>query len=242
MLSLPWMAAASRNAGRSLRAPARAAALAVACAVAGAAIAASPGAAAAQRADYAKCKVDTTAEWYRSQKEFYSPASDTWTDDTLRAALLKGAGFDPKTAFVPELGYRLEAAVPGGKAEDTTALGLLRRMSQRRQWPSRATVGTAGMHAAWMIAQHDSSLAVGAMHRMMEAGPGESSPAEVAVLEDARRVQVGRGQIHGTQFRKLGGKAVLAGRLEDSTRVDMRRDGAWLPPLAVSACLATVAK
>ena len=89
-----------------------------------------------------------------------------------------------------------------------------------------------------LIAQRDSALALAAMRRMMEAGPGESSPAEVAVLDDMRRVKVGRGQIHGTQFARGPGGVVIAGRLEDSVRVDMRRDGAWLPPLAVSACLA----
>jgi hypothetical protein len=209
--------------------------VAAAVAVAGITLARS---AAAQRAGAkAGCGVDTTAAWYRSQKAFYTDAHETWSDDTLRAVLLRGAGYDPRSAFVPELGFRLDTRGEGS-VRDTAALATLRAMAARRQWPTRSVVGAAGVHAAWLIAQSDSALAVAAMHRMMEAGPGESSPAEVAVLEDMRRVQVGRGQIHGTQFRREGGGVTLAGRLEDSTHVDMRREGAWLPPLAVSACLA----
>ncbi len=206
------------------------------------AVAIGPNVSAAQQGGRtsATCRVDTTAEWYRSQKAFYSDPNETWSNDSLRSVLLRAAGYDAKTAFVPELGWRLDMSIGGGGI-DATVLDLLRSMAQRRQWPTRSVVGVAGVHAAWLIAQHDSALTVVAMHRMMEAGPGESSPAEVAVLEDARRVQIGRGQIHGTQFSRSGGNVVLSGHLEDSTHVDMRREGAWLPPFAVSACLAKAA-
>jgi hypothetical protein len=193
-----------------------------------------PALLAAQRAG--SCRVDSTAEWYKSQKAFYSMQGETWSNDSLRNALLAAAGYDAKTAFVPELGWRLERSTAG--QVDSSAVALLRSMAQRRQWPTRSLVGVAGVHAAWLIAQHDSALTVAAMHRMMEAGPGESSPAVVAVLEDARRVSIGRGQIHGTQFRRDGSRIVLAGRLEDSVHVDLRREGAWLPPIDVSTCLA----
>jgi hypothetical protein len=187
----------------------------------------------------ATCKADTTAEWYRNQKAFYTNPGETWTNDSMRVALLNAAGYDARAAFVPELGWRLD--LPSGGGQDAGALDMLRAMASRRQWPTRAMVGVAGVHAAWLIAQRDSALQNAAMHRMMEAGPGESSPAEVAVLEDARRIKIGRGQIHGSQFRMESGTLVLAGKLEDSVHVDMRREGAWLPPIAVSACLARAA-
>lgn len=184
------------------------------------------------------CRVDTTASWYASQKTFYAVAGETWSDDSTRRVLLSAAGYDPASAFAAELGWRLADASAPATGSDAAAMDLLHGMAQKRQWPSRATVGRAGVHAAWLIAQRDSALSLAAMRRMMEAGPGESSPAEVAVLDDIRRVKVGRGQIHGTQFARGPGGVVIAGRLEDSVHVDMRRDGAWLPPIAVSACLA----
>lgn len=184
------------------------------------------------------CRVDTTAEWYRSQKAFYAVPGETWSNDSLRRALLGAAGFKADAPFVPELGWRLDSPpLPA----DTSVFPLLRGMAQRRQWPTRAMVGTAGVHATWLLVQGDSALALAAMRRMMEAGPGESSSAEVAVLDDARRVKVARGQIHGTQFTRAGGGVKVAGKIEDSVHVDMRREGAWLPPIAVSACLARAA-
>ena len=192
----------------------------------------------AQGSRAAACRVDTTAEWYTSQKAFYAIPNETWSDDSLRRALLSAAGYDPRATFVAELGWRL-VGQGAASAPDSAIAAVLKGMAQKRQWPTRAMVGLAGVHAAWLIAQHDSTLEIAAMRRMMEAGPGESSSAEVAVLDDARRVRVGRGQIHGTQFVKApNGGVVIAGRIEDSVHVDMRREGAWLPPLAVSACLA----
>jgi hypothetical protein len=189
----------------------------------------------------AACKVDTNAEWYRNQKAFFAAVGETWSNDSMRTALLKAAGYDASSSFVPELGWRVGASIGGGGI-DPGAINLLRGMARQRQWPTRALVGVAGVHAAWLIAQHDSAVALAAQRRMMESGPGESSPAEVAVLEDMRRVQINRGQIHGTQFRRDGDRVVLAGRLEDSVHVDMRREGAWLPPISVSACLARAAR
>jgi hypothetical protein len=73
---------------------------------------------------------------------------------------------------------------------------------------------------------------------MMEAGPEESNAADVATLEDRLRLQSGRKQIYGTQFRVgADGRLVLA-PMEDSAHVDLRREDAGLPAFATSACLA----
>jgi hypothetical protein len=51
------------------------------------------------------------------------------------------------------------------------------------------------------------------------------------------RLQSGRKQIYGTQFRIDGGRLVLA-PMEDSAHVDLRREDAGLPAFKTSACLA----
>jgi hypothetical protein len=61
-------------------------------------------------------------------------------------------------------------------------------------------------------------------------------------MEDANRVRIGRGQLYGTHFVRDAAGKVSRYRLEDSAHVDWRREGAWLPPLAVSACLARTTK
>lgn len=188
------------------------------------------------------CTVSPKASWYVSQRSFTDSAGTTFSNPTLRAQLLASAGYDPQAAFAPELGWRVIGAAPPRTTRDSALLATLREMSSKRQWPTRAMVGVAGVHAAWVITQGDSVLATVAQHRMMEAGIGESSPAEVAVMEDANRVRIGRGQLYGTHFVRDAAGKVSMYRLEDSAHVDMRREGAWLPPLAVSACLARGAK
>jgi hypothetical protein len=182
------------------------------------------------------CGVVTIAPWYRQQQSFSDSAGATFTDNALRQRLLAATGFDPNKTFSPELGYRIIGAADTRTVNDTTVLATLREMASKRQWPTRATVGTAGVQAAWLLSQTDSALSAAAMHRMMEAGIGESSPAAVAVMEDANRVRIGRGQLYGTHFvRGAAGKLTLY-KLEDPAHVDMRREGAWLPTLRVSEC------
>jgi hypothetical protein len=185
-------------------------------------------------------RIDIKAAWFRSQLEFANDSRRDWSDEELRQRLLVAAGFDASAGFTPETGWRL-AGPAAGAPVDSSLGALLRGMAAKRQWPTRSAVGAAGVHAAWRVAQRDEELAEFAMHRMMEAGPGEVSPAEVAVLQDAQRVKAGRGQIFGTQFIRDDKGAVVLARLEDSAHVDMRREAAWLPRLAVSACLARMA-
>ncbi len=192
------------------------------------------------------CRVSPTASWYTQQRSFSDSAGATWSDNALRQQLLAAAGYDPAQDFRPELGVRFVGAArtKAGTTDSThvaAARATLREMAGKRQWPSRESVGAAGVQAAWILSQGDSALAAVAIHRMMEAGIGESSPAAVAVMEDANRVRVGRGQLYGTHFVRNARGAPTLYRLEDSLHVDLRRDGAWLPPLKVSACLAAEA-
>lgn len=98
-------------------------------------------------------------------------------------------------------------------------------------------VGAAGVRAAWLLAQRDTALQRVTLRRMMESGPEEALGADVAVLEDRVRIQSGRKQLYGTQLREENGQLVPA-PMEDSAHVDMRREGAGLPPLAAAICAA----
>jgi len=98
-------------------------------------------------------------------------------------------------------------------------------------------VGASGVRAVWLIARGDSGLAPTVLHRMMEAGPDESLPADVAVLEDALRLRAGRKQLYGTQL-MASTSGLIAAPIEDSAHVDLRRGAAWLPPLDQALCAA----
>lgn len=82
------------------------------------------------------------------------------------------------------------------------------------------------------------ALAAGILKHMMEAGPDESPPAAVATLEDRLRLARGRKQLYATQMTRRADGTVEPLPTEDLAHVDLRREGATLPPLAVSLCAA----
>jgi hypothetical protein len=179
---------------------------------------------------------DTTAEWFARQRAWLSDAKHDWSDDAFRSALLAAAGIDASRPLGAQLGVQREGDAAQG-VPDTVVLAKLRSLAATRgsTWPTRAVVGAAGVHSVWIIAHGDSALQRIVLHRMMESGPDEALPADVAVLEDRVRLQSGRKQLYGSQLRMVGGKLVPA-PIEDSAHVDMRRDAAGLPPLREALC------
>jgi hypothetical protein len=76
----------------------------------------------------------------------------------------------------------------------------------------------------------------------MEAGPAESPAVDVATLEDRLRIQTGRKQLYGTQFRVDDRGVIVLAPMEDSAHADLRREDAGLPPFALGLCLAKNSK
>jgi hypothetical protein len=183
---------------------------------------------------------DTTKEWFRMQRAWLDDSKHDWSDDALRQQLVRAAGLDLSHPLPVQLGWSATddwsvADYRHGAGPDSTATALLKSRLQTRgsPWPTRSAVGAAGVHAVWVITMRDTSLHAPVLRRIMEAGLGESFESEVAVLEDRVRTRAGRGQLYGTLFKADG---TPAGHIEDSSHVDLRRDAAWLPPLARSAC------
>ena len=184
------------------------------------------------------CAVDSKATWYRRQMAWLGE-SGTPTNDTLRVQLLRAMNADTASLRKPQLGASLLSA--SNSAIDTAALAILREGAKKREWPTRSVVGVAASRAAVRLAELDTALERNALHRLMEAGPGEALPADVAVIEDRIRVRAGRGQLYGTQLREVsvdGVSKLVPSRIEDSAHVDMRRASASLPPLSLGVCLA----
>lgn len=196
---------------------------------------AAPLRATAQRANRACTPPDTTSPWFRQQRQWLSDEKHDWSDDEFRKGLLGAAGL-MATAPTTQLGaQRLDE--PSIGTSDTTVLSRLRTLAGTRgsAWPTRSVVGASGVRAVWILAQRDTALQRVALHRMMESGPDEALPADVAVLEDRVRLQSGRKQLYGSQLRMLNGRLTPA-PIEDSAHVDMRREGAGLPPLRQAMC------
>lgn len=191
----------------------------------------------AQRAARSCTPPDTTAAWFQQQRQWLSDERHDWSDDELRNALLSAAGL-MATPLAAQRGVQRPDEPPIGTS-DTAVLARLRTLAATRgsAWPTRSVVGASGVRAVWILAQQDTALQRIALHRMMESGPGEALPADVAVLEDRVRLQSGRKQLYGSQLRTVNGMLAPA-PIEDSAHVDMRRDAAGLPPLSQALCAA----
>lgn len=189
----------------------------------------------AQRASRACTPPDTTAGWFQQQRQWLSDAKHDWSDDQFRNALLSAAGLVAKP-LTTQLGVQ-RADKPSIGPSDTAIVSRLRTLAATRgsAWPTRSVVGAAGVRAVWILAQGDTALQRVALHRMMESGPDEALPADVAVLEDRVRLQSNRKQLYGSQLRMVNGRLAPA-PIEDSAHVDMRRDAAGLPPLRQAMC------
>jgi len=196
-----------------------------------------PVSAHSQRATRRCAPPDTTAAWFEQQRQWLSDQKHDWSDDAFRNELLSAAGLMAKPLAAQLGAQRLYEPSPA--APDTVVLARLRTLAATRGsvWPTRSVVGAAGVRAVWVLVQRDTALQRAALHRMMESGPDEALPADVAVLEDRVRLQSGRKQLYGSQLRMIDGSIPMPTPIEDSAHVDMRRDAAGLPPLRQALCV-----
>jgi hypothetical protein len=187
------------------------------------------------------CKVDSAARWFVKQREWLDDSKATWSNDTLRTWLVRAAHIESGKPLSVQMGWEIEEGVVAlPMTGESAVISQLQALASTRGsvWPTKSVVGASGVRAVWLLAHVDTALTRSALKRMMEAGPEESNAADVATLEDRLRLQSGRKQIYGTQFRVgAGGKLVLA-PMEDSAHVDLRREDAGLPAFTMSACLA----
>ena len=139
---------------------------------------------AAEPAQQAACRVDSGSAWYRKQREWLNEGGRTWTNDSLRTALLAALGVDPRHLDT-QMGVHIASRdLPAPSASQADAIAALRKLPRGTPGPTRSVVGAAGSRAYYLLAMVDTSYMRGAMHRMMEAGPDESLAADVAALED----------------------------------------------------------
>lgn len=119
-------------------------------------------------------------------------------------------------------------------AADSLRSEWLKVVVAERGWPSRPTVGDAGVKAAWSLLQHSADAAFQA--RLLPevdraAGRGELSSAEVAMMTDRVLVKTGRPQRYGTSFTERDGRLV-ADSIEDRAGLEARRAAKGMPPMA----------
>jgi hypothetical protein len=190
------------------------------------------------------CNIVASAPWVKRQAEWFDESAHAWTNDTLRTALLSAAGLTVPLKAPVQLGVHIEGkSYPLGPNADAMMAQLKTLASTRGSaWPTKSVVGAAGVHAVYLLVERDSVLSRAVLRRLMEAGPVESPAVDVATLEDRVRLQAGRKQLYGTQFRVDDRGTIVLAPMEDSAHADLRREDAGLPPFALGLCLAKNSK
>jgi uncharacterized protein DUF6624 len=110
----------------------------------------------------------------------------------------------------------------------------LREIIRQYGWPRISLVGFDGASAAWLIAQHavaDAAFQKQCLRLMQAAAKnGEAAKENLAFLIDRVRVEEGKAQLYGTQFRYRDGKTVMA-PIENEANLDRRRKRMGLSPI-----------
>ena len=101
-------------------------------------------------------------------------------------------------------------------------------------WPTVSKVGSEGASNAWLLVQHadhDVNFQEHCLRLMKDAPPAEVDKTDIAYLEDRVRVNLGKGQLYGTQFTQENNKHVPR-PIEDEENVDARRAELGMGPLS----------
>ena len=109
----------------------------------------------------------------------------------------------------------------------------LKQIIASHGWPTKSKVGEEASHMAWLILQHadnDPEFQRIAFDAMREAGEKEVSLEDMAYLADRIRVNEGRPQLFGTQWKIDSDQGYMPEEIEDPDRLDERRSQAGMEP------------
>jgi hypothetical protein len=112
-----------------------------------------------------------------------------------------------------------------------------RRMKEIVQsigWPTISKVGSETASNAWLLVQHadhDVDFQEHCLSLMKESNEGDVDKHNIAYLEDRIRINQGRGQIYGTQFKQEDVQHIPL-PIEDEENVDSRRAEMGMGPLS----------
>lgn len=111
----------------------------------------------------------------------------------------------------------------------------LRAIIDQYGWPSKSNVGEKASHDAWLIVQHaDNDLAFQrhCLDLMVQQPEGEVAKEDIAYLDDRIRVNEGRQQLYGTQWKVDEQDGYIPEDIEDFTNIDERRTAMGMEPFA----------
>lgn len=154
--------------------------------------------------------------------------------EDLRAELLRRADLDQQVRTGPGEVWS-EDQIRRAHEVDADNTSWLHALVRARDWPGISVAGRDGAHAAWLLAQH-ADASTKAQRAFLDAlraavDRGEGAAADLAYLEDRVRVNAGRPQLYGTQYR-FTETGCEPQQIEDPGRIDERRASVGLGPMA----------
>jgi hypothetical protein len=108
---------------------------------------------------------------------------------------------------------------------DEVNTARLKEIIEQRGWPTISLVGKKGASAAWLLAQHadkDPAFQEKCLELMKQLPESEVVQWNIALFEDRVRMNTGRPQLYGTQFRMSEGN-FGPGPIEDEEHLEERR-------------------
>jgi hypothetical protein len=112
----------------------------------------------------------------------------------------------------------------------------LREIIKRFGWPGKSLVGEDGAYAAWFVLQHDigePDFIRSCISLLQEAAQkGELPKKHIAMTIDRVKIYEGKEQVYGTHYDWDDNGEISPVFLENPEKVDERRAGMDLPPLA----------
>lgn len=168
------------------------------------------------------------------------PAAAGPMNPQLREELLARAKKEQEIRF---RGVEAMSAGKGIPAADAAALAAvdkdnrewLKGVVGKHGWPGKSLVGRDGTGAAWLLVQHADpdvpfqKQCLALLTAAVKAGEAEGK--DLAYLTDRVLGNEGKKQVYGTQLVEKGGRFVPK-PIEDEAKVDERRKGVGMPPLA----------
>jgi len=115
---------------------------------------------------------------------------------------------------------------------DETNTARLKELIEQQGWPTISAVGKKAAVAAWLLAQHadkDPAFQEKCLALMRALPKDEVILWNIALFEDRVRMNTGRPQLYGTQFRMSEGN-FGPGPIEDEQRLEERRAAMGLEP------------
>ncbi|MGP3958329.1 DUF6624 domain-containing protein [Nonomuraea sp. 3N208] len=155
------------------------------------------------------------------------------TDEELRDELLRRMKVD-QAMRDPAKGFPSGRQLTRLQKLDEGNTAWLYSVVATRGWPLVSQVGERAARAAWLLAQHATSLEAQRFFREVLADAverDEASPRDLAYLEDRVRVRSGRPQLYGTQFHD-GVDGLEPMPIEEPELLDERRAAVGLEPFA----------